>query len=65
MVDCTFNYGNGGCAGGYMVNTYRYVVDYGVAKAKDYPYVGHVWFTLWINFKLDWKTIISLKKYLK
>ena len=44
MVDCTFNYGNGGCAGGYMVNTFRYVVDYGVAKAEDYPYVGHVGF---------------------
>lgn len=38
LVDCDEGYGDKGCEGGYMTNTYSYIKDYGVTLTKHYPY---------------------------
>lgn len=41
LVDCTRNYGNYGCGGGWHYNSYRYIEDKsGIAQNGEYPYVG-------------------------
>jgi hypothetical protein len=40
MLDCTQSYGNYGCNGGFMSNTFKYVQEKGIHSNKDYPYVG-------------------------
>lgn len=40
MLDCTVDYGNYGCNGGFMSNTFKYVSEKGIHSAQDYPYLG-------------------------
>jgi hypothetical protein len=38
LVDCTEKYGNRGCQGGNMLNSFQYVVDKGICSSNDYRY---------------------------
>ncbi|XP_059574044.1 cathepsin S-like [Alligator mississippiensis] len=41
LVDCTTTYGNYGCAGGYMTNAFRYIIDNnGIDSDSAYPYTA-------------------------
>ncbi|KAG2488091.1 hypothetical protein HYH03_013394 [Edaphochlamys debaryana] len=41
LVDCAWEYGNDGCAGGYIEPTLDYVIDAGgMAQESDYPYLA-------------------------
>jgi C1A family cysteine protease len=42
QMDCSSSYGNQGCGGGLMVNSFRYTRDKGIEKDADYPYLGRV-----------------------
>ena len=39
-MDCSTSYGNAGCNGGYMVNSFKYIRDHGIATDAEYPYTG-------------------------
>eukprot|EP00331_Platyophrya_macrostoma_P006607 CAMPEP_0176420546 /NCGR_PEP_ID=MMETSP0127-20121128/8664_1 /TAXON_ID=938130 /ORGANISM="Platyophrya macrostoma, Strain WH" /LENGTH=297 /DNA_ID=CAMNT_0017801149 /DNA_START=153 /DNA_END=1046 /DNA_ORIENTATION=+ len=38
LVDCTTDYGNNGCGGGWVQNAFHYVLEKGIANEADYPY---------------------------
>ena len=41
LVDCTFDYDNLGCAGGFPDNGFRYIAQNGgIDTEKSYPYEG-------------------------
>ncbi|KAH9524482.1 hypothetical protein Btru_054690 [Bulinus truncatus] len=41
LVDCTKDYGNFGCSGGYMTNAFKYIKENkGIDTEQGYPYVG-------------------------
>ena len=43
LIDCSTEYGNAGCHGGHMVNSFKYAIkDGGVCKESDYTYLGYV-----------------------
>lgn len=37
VVDCSGNYGNEGCSGGFMDQVFWYIIDNGLATSKTYP----------------------------
>lgn len=39
-MDCSGSYGNYGCNGGFMDNSYKYIKDKGVTTEEKYPYKG-------------------------
>jgi C1A family cysteine protease len=41
LVDCSYEYGNQGCSGGWMDSCYNYVIDHGIAGEDDYVYAGY------------------------
>jgi C1A family cysteine protease len=41
MMDCSFSYGNSGCSGGTMVETFKYIIDNkGACAEKEYNYTA-------------------------
>jgi len=42
LVDCAtgFNYGSHGCSGGQMDGGFKFVIENGLCKATDYPYIS-------------------------
>lgn len=40
LIDCSASFGNGGCNGGYMDASYKYVQANGIASYSAYPYSG-------------------------
>ncbi|KAF4688894.1 hypothetical protein FOZ60_002266 [Perkinsus olseni] len=40
LIDCSQDYGNCGCLGGLMNESFRYVADHGLGAEKDYPYTS-------------------------
>jgi C1A family cysteine protease len=40
LVDCSSSYGNEGCMGGLMYNSFKYIVDSGICSEKDYSYTA-------------------------
>lgn len=40
ILDCSGDYGNYGCNGGWMNSTCFYIRDKGLVTEKEYPYVG-------------------------
>lgn len=41
LLDCTNSYGNGGCNGGLMTNTFNYLKSHYMQLDSTYPYVGY------------------------
>ncbi|VDP77410.1 unnamed protein product [Echinostoma caproni] len=41
LVDCSRKYGNHGCNGGLMTNSYKYLKTAGLESETDYPYLGN------------------------
>lgn len=37
LVECSGQYGNEGCYGGFMDQAFWYLIDYGAATVKSYP----------------------------
>ena len=42
VVDCSGEYGNWDCSGGWMTNVFSYWRRYGAELSEDYPYTGEV-----------------------
>jgi cathepsin L len=40
LMDCSRNYGNQGCNGGFMDYVYSYIQDSGVTTEDKYPYMA-------------------------
>lgn len=39
-IDCSGNFGNGGCKGGWAINAFTYSASYGIDTFESYPYIG-------------------------
>ena len=42
IVDCSFNFGNRGCTGGYAEKALDYIRQVGIATEHDYPYMARL-----------------------
>jgi cathepsin L len=40
LIDCSTEYGNQGCNGGNIENSFWYVIDKGITTDTQYPYTG-------------------------
>lgn len=40
ILDCSYDYGNAGCCGGYPDYSFKYIVDNGIVLESEYPYKG-------------------------
>ena len=40
LLDCSGTYGNSGCNGGLMTNSFKYIKEKSIHVAEDYPYTG-------------------------
>lgn len=40
LIDCSGNFGNTGCSGGWAVNAFNYMSKYPINMESNYPYVG-------------------------
>ena len=40
LIDCSTSYGNNGCEGGSMDQSFKYIIDYGLCLNLSYPYIG-------------------------
>jgi len=40
LLDCSSSYGNMGCNGGLLMPTFMYIMDFGISKEVDYPYIA-------------------------
>ncbi|CAG9319528.1 unnamed protein product [Blepharisma stoltei] len=40
LIDCSKDYGNAGCDGGDMDQAFEYILEYGLALEKEYPYTS-------------------------
>ncbi|XP_044262263.1 procathepsin L-like [Tribolium madens] len=40
LIDCSADFGNNGCNGGFATNAYSYVSQQGIMSENDYPYEG-------------------------
>jgi KDEL-tailed cysteine endopeptidase len=40
LVDCSSDYGNQGCNGGLMDDGFKFIIDKGICKEKDYKYTA-------------------------
>ncbi|XP_053331129.1 cathepsin S-like [Spea bombifrons] len=40
LLDCSHDYGNNGCKGGFLVATYRYMKENGIELDSTYPFEG-------------------------
>jgi len=38
IVDCSEEYGNDGCSGGSVLNSFQYVIENGITDENTYPY---------------------------
>jgi hypothetical protein len=41
ILDCTRDYGNKGCIGGTMTQSFQYIIENGISTASSYPYVRY------------------------
>ena len=41
-MDCSFKYGNHGCNGGFVGNSYKFILEHGLMLESEYPYVAKV-----------------------
>lgn len=41
LLDCTGNFGNNGCHGGWPRNNFKFVMSYGIMNENQYPYQGY------------------------
>ncbi|KAF1740344.1 hypothetical protein MXB_1641, partial [Myxobolus squamalis] len=40
IIDCSNKYGNQGCNGGYLINTFNYLMSNPISEESSYPYKG-------------------------
>jgi C1A family cysteine protease len=40
LIDCSGSFGNQGCSGGYMDNSFKYIIAKGITSDSIYPYTG-------------------------
>ncbi|CAI8006920.1 Cathepsin L2 [Geodia barretti] len=44
LIDCTTGFGNAGCHGGRMINSFKYAIkNGGLCQESDYDYLGYKW----------------------
>jgi cathepsin L len=49
LIDCSADYGNDGCDGGWMDSAFSYIHDYGIMSESSYPYEAQVGYCRYNN----------------